>query len=875
MNEKQNVLCTIILPVWNACEYLEEAIESVLDQSIGTDGIQLILVNDGSTDGSGSICERFAVEHPDCVEYYTQEHKGTAAARNLGLLHASGRYISFLGAEDQWDRDAFRQILSFLEENPEIGIATPRIRMIGDAKRHSMDYKYWKTRIIDVYEIFYYPEQYVNKTFFRNDTISGRQFDETLSVGGDLAFMTSVLLDVGRYALIREAEYLRREDDYAALPEGKTMPLNWYTEAPDRVFQYVIDRSVEKAGTVTMYIQYLLITELQRLLDRPLPVSLSPEQKSKCFDDLMRILSCIGDRFILKQNLMSVPYRSYVLHLKHRESYSENISTLNALAKQIRMNAAILNTTGNKLLIEGFAVEKAIDKGCGIYAENSSGKRFPASYRVYPRLDQNGIDESVTVPGYFHSLELPLEDKTEYRFYVVLKDGTSQRLKLSFGKFSRLTSLEHSFFSNGHWILYTGEDSICVEAYTEDRYREREKHFNQTIREKAPDDAESIIRVREESMRLRKEAARPIWVLSDRTEAAGDNAEALFRYLMRMGRNKRYATYFVLESDCADFPRISEIGPVVPCGSESHLVTQLAASMIISSAADDRVFTPYGADHIYYQDLIDSRYVFLQHGITVDPIWRWMNRLSKNAVMVCAAARSEYQLMKDPGHGFDDDVVRLTGFARYDRLWNWKKRVIAIMPKWRQEYALPLVPGTSRREYDPSFKETPYYRFYERLINDPDLINAMRQHGYKGIFYMHPSFREQAKDFHGNDVISVWDDIIPYSKVFRESSLLITDYSSVSIDFAYLKKPVVYTQFDREVFYKHSARGFDYEKDGFGPVYTTYEETVPGIIEIINRNCRNTTEYLRRIDAFFAYTDHGNCRRIFRELDTIEKNRRL
>jgi CDP-glycerol glycerophosphotransferase (TagB/SpsB family) len=216
--------------------------------------------------------------------------------------------------------------------------------------------------------------------------------------------------------------------------------------------------------------------------------------------------------------------------------------------------------------------------------------------------------------------------------------------------------------------------------------------------------------------------------------------------------------------------------------------------------------------------------------------------------------------------------VKLTGFARYDSLKDRGRKTIAIMPTWRKSIAPPTIKGTSRRVYSSTFRESEYCRFYNALINDSRILEAMKNNGYSGCFYIHPSHSEQAKDFSGNEIISVWNGPVQYNKVFCESALLITDYSSVAMDFAYLKKPVIYTQFDKEEFFQsHSYEEgyFDYERDGFGVVCFNYEDTINAIVDCINNRCEESSYYIKRIEEFFAFTDDNNCKRIVKEIEKL------
>ncbi len=107
---------SIIVPVYNAGKYIEETVQSVKAQDC--DNWELLLVDDGSTDGSGEIITRLAKEDATgrIKVLFPKEHGTAARARNYGLAHATGRYIAFLDADDLWEKDKLSKELAFMEE---------------------------------------------------------------------------------------------------------------------------------------------------------------------------------------------------------------------------------------------------------------------------------------------------------------------------------------------------------------------------------------------------------------------------------------------------------------------------------------------------------------------------------------------------------------------------------------------------------------------------------------------------------------------------------------------------------------------------------------------------------------------------------------
>ena len=102
---------------------------------------------------------------------------------------------------------------------------------------------------------------------------------------------------------------------------------------------------------------------------------------------------------------------------------------------------------------------------------------------------------------------------------------------------------------------------------------------------------------------------------------------------------------------------------------------------------------------------------------------------------------------------------------------------------------------------------------------------------------------------------------------------MITDYSSVAFDFAYLKKPVIYSQFDAESFYQNHVWGkgyFTYEENGFGPITRDLESTVLTLIDYIEHDCKMKQEYVDKVEDFFAFTDRNNCERVYNAIRTVK-----
>lgn len=112
----ENVLLSIIVPVYNAEKYIARCINSILCQKFSD--FELILINDGSVDGTYDILEQYRSE-PKCVIFH-QENGGVSSARNLGIQNARGKFISFVDADDYVADNYFDILVPLMSENPQL-----------------------------------------------------------------------------------------------------------------------------------------------------------------------------------------------------------------------------------------------------------------------------------------------------------------------------------------------------------------------------------------------------------------------------------------------------------------------------------------------------------------------------------------------------------------------------------------------------------------------------------------------------------------------------------------------------------------------------------------------------------------------------------
>ena len=120
---------SIVLPTYNRAYILNRAIQSVLKQTFAD--WELIIIDDGSTDKTFDICRNYTFEYSN-IKYFKQSNKGLPLSLNEGISAASGKYITFLGSDDEYLPEHLKLRIDFLKQHPKIELLHGGVKIIGD-----------------------------------------------------------------------------------------------------------------------------------------------------------------------------------------------------------------------------------------------------------------------------------------------------------------------------------------------------------------------------------------------------------------------------------------------------------------------------------------------------------------------------------------------------------------------------------------------------------------------------------------------------------------------------------------------------------------------------------------------------------------------
>lgn len=135
-DERQLPMVSALMGAYNYGRYIGEAIESAMNQNYPPQRLELVIVDDGSTDDTASIVERYLARYPGRIKFVQQQNGGATAATNRARREASGELIALLDADDVWVPDKTRKQVALMQRRPELGLVFSQMRLIdGDGKR--------------------------------------------------------------------------------------------------------------------------------------------------------------------------------------------------------------------------------------------------------------------------------------------------------------------------------------------------------------------------------------------------------------------------------------------------------------------------------------------------------------------------------------------------------------------------------------------------------------------------------------------------------------------------------------------------------------------------------------------------------------------
>ena len=471
---------SIIMSVYKVEEYLEEAVDSILNQDIGfKDNIQLILVNDGSPDNSEAICLRYKDMYPDNVVYVKKENGVLADARNVGLEYVEGEIVNFCDPDDILEKNVCSLVYKFFEKHQDVNLASIRIKLFEAQTgfRHPLNYKFSQTRVIDIFEEPNCVQLSAATSFIKKEALKDIKFNPGLKVSEDFPYIGELILNDGKYGVIREAVYNYRKrftgDSILGLSQKN---ISWYLDTPILAYQKMIDLSIEKFGKVIPYVQHAVMYDLQWRIKNPIDTNLDSEVKAKYVEILKKLVGYIDYDIIFSTRRFPAWYMFTASKAKDADLEKHLIVKNDALfyAKDEEEPVRLLKTShfgvkicimeqnnDGTLHIEGTLVHQQLEN-IKFRLVDGSGKEYPLTigdYEHYNIVDNLGN----AIGNKRFSVDVALKSGVKYMFKASINGSDEFLCKVLTGSFSKVSdSIGGSFYLCDKHIVKLNNEKLCI-----------------------------------------------------------------------------------------------------------------------------------------------------------------------------------------------------------------------------------------------------------------------------------------------------------------------------------------------------------------------------------------------------------------------------
>lgn len=839
---------SVVTAAYGVEAYIDDFFSSLMQQTVGfRESIEVIVVDDGSKDNTLEKARAWERRYPGNIKVLTQNNGGPAEARNAGLLLVNHDWVTFTDPDDMLAQDYFENVDRGICRNLDAGVqvdmvACPMLfyRESSGAIRdgHPIKFSYLNGDKVVSFRDDSCRDMKLSaaSSFLKRDSIfrNALTFPDIKPSFEDAVFLAMYLLktNLGNVLFVSSASYFyrKREDGSSILDSVMSRKEKYIDQLRDGNL-WLLEHASKMKGHCPRWVQrmvfYDLVWHFKVFFNNHKNWSLVQDYfRDEYFSLLSEIIARIDSDVILNFELANIPAHLKLGILSKFKAHHGDLGFAHVVEVDAKKHEALIGL---------YHTQPVVDFKILMGGEESSP--VTSTSRVFEYFDEPLVYETLVWVRW-------RKDET----LSCRLDGGGIPLKVKGEAFQNLSWGE---LINRFSIVAPKSSVLPVE-----------KRLIKLL------SRQSFVRERYKNA----------WLLMDRDTQADDNAEHLYRFLMK--NHPEVNSWFVLRRTSHDWDRLKREGfRLLDFGSVGHKLALLNSDHLISSHADQYLFSVLPDK--FYSDLTKYKFTFLQHGVTKDDLSNWLN--NKDIKLFVTAAGPEYEsIVKSGPYKYTQKDVGLTGFPRHDRLYelNQKrvkvsKKTILIMPTWRQGLAGESLGLGNSRAYNPEFIHSEFFKNWQAFLVNERLVNIIEMSDVDIVFYPHANLTPYIKDFQvkGMKVVSHSDggSIQDY---LVDADLLVTDYSSIAFESGFLGKSIVYFQFDRDSVFNggHTYRKgyFDYDEHGFGPVALNVDALMGHIESIVDNNFVPSAQYSRRMREFFAYRDGGNCERVYERIKALD-----
>ena len=330
---KKIYLFSIVVPIYNSESWIEETIKSIIKQTIGIENIQLILIDDGSTDKSKQICKAYQKKYQDNIVFISKFNTGVASTRNYAIPYIKGKYVEFLDSDDYISSNTLEKVYDFFKKyDKKIDIVSiPMYYFEGRTGAHYLNTKFNKgDRIVNLKNDFTDIFVHINSVFIKSDLIKRYKFDESLVTCEDAKMAIQLLLQRQRYGVINSCQYnyRLRKKEKNSLSQIAKKNKDWYIKQLIQYPLWATEYCKQKVGCIPDFVKYMLLSHLQWRFKGNMNTSniLSSNEEKEYINLLNILINQIDDYIIDSLTQISDEQKRYIKSFKEKKDLYKTIS---------------------------------------------------------------------------------------------------------------------------------------------------------------------------------------------------------------------------------------------------------------------------------------------------------------------------------------------------------------------------------------------------------------------------------------------------------------------------------------------------------------------------------------------------------------------
>lgn len=839
---------SIIVPTYNVASYLPEFLDSLTRQKHPLDDIELIFVDDGSSDDSAAIIGNWSRRVAPHTRILRKTNGGLASARNAGLDVATGRWVTFCDPDDRLSRNYLAEVSRFLTgpDATDVSLVATHLMILDEdtgkvSDTHPLHAKFGSgRRVVDLNQDPQIIHLQAASAFYRRETLDrlGLRFDDAVRPNFEDGFLTTLYLasfDRPKIGLLPAAHYeYRHRSDGSSLVQGSWARPEKYTVLPRVGYLRLLETIHRRYGRVPAWAQNVVLYDLffyfgKDLLVHTPTAALPADVTDEFHRTLDQIAAYLDDDIVDTYRVAS--------------STREMREAIVVGAKKSRprpVSAAVTKRDPARRLV-----------------------RVSYYFAGAPPREQVRVDGVEIRPAHAKIRSVVLLNKLMmYERIVWLPANADIELRVDGERVEVMSSPDEDARrrTTGNPRTIAARVGGLVGAARKYVRIALDNPGLPWIR------VQDVVYPRIARRHTVRSRYRDAWLLLDRDSLAQDNAEHLYRYLRESHPDVN--AWFVLSRSSGDWDRLArDRFRLIDYGSREYFLALLNCVQLVSSQVDRYVVEPF---HLRKLGRPKWRFTFLQHGVTKDDLSRWINDKPIDLFLTVTPDEQESIVGDNTEYTMTTLESVMTGFPRHDRLLRiaqqqsaLETRALLVMPTWRRALLGESTSGGNDRELRADFWTSEYALAWRSFLESEQLRELCDRAGWQLTFVPHPNMQGYVDSSPLPNHIAVhrFRDIDVQS-VLASGVALVTDYSSLAFEMAYIKRPVVYYQFDSGSFFSgvHAYRkgSWSYERNGFGPVTQTAGAAIDAVATLAEAGGAPDPEYAARMDKAFPLRD-GRC----------------